>query len=227
MGPVILEIAPLALGIAASPFPVVPAILLLFTPRPRATGGSFLAGWVVGIVGVCGVLSALASVIERNEETPAWAPWTRLGLGVLLIMLGVQQWLKREKQTDPAWMRALNEATPATALRLGLLLSAANPKVLLLAAAGGRIWRGGRGPRTGHRRGRSDERSTCGRGGGLHCDCFLHSRAALAAVQRAGRTDPHAARSSKRLADGPQCGGCGCGTRWDRSPTCRRGLSGL
>ncbi len=28
MGPLLLEIAPLALGIAASPFPVVPAILL-------------------------------------------------------------------------------------------------------------------------------------------------------------------------------------------------------
>lgn len=132
-----LEIAPLALGIAASPFPIVPAILMLFTPRPRATGGAFLAGWVIGIVVACGVFAALASVIDVNEETPTWASWTKLGLGVLLMFLGVQQWRKRDKQADPAWMQALEDATPATALRLGMLLSAANPKILLLAAAGG------------------------------------------------------------------------------------------
>ena len=35
--------------------------------------------------------------------------------------------------------RSIESSTPASALRLGLLLSAANPKVLLLAAAGGLI----------------------------------------------------------------------------------------
>ena len=34
-------------------------------------------------------------------------------------------------------MQAMESATPASALRLGLLLSAANPKILVLAAAGG------------------------------------------------------------------------------------------
>ena len=43
------EVLPLALGIAASPFPVVPAILLLFTPRARASSSAFLAGWLVGV----------------------------------------------------------------------------------------------------------------------------------------------------------------------------------
>jgi len=134
---VVLEIAPVALGIAASPFPVIPAILLLFTPRPRATGGWFLAGWAAGILVACGLFAALATVIELNEETPRWASWTKVGLGMLLIALGVQQWRAREKQSDPAWMSALEDATPASAIRLGLLLSTANPKILLLAAAGG------------------------------------------------------------------------------------------
>jgi threonine/homoserine/homoserine lactone efflux protein len=92
---------------------------------------------VVGILLACGVFAALASVIELNEETPTWASWTKLVLGVLLFLLGVQQWRKRGKQTDPAWMQAMADATPARALRLGLLLSTANPKILLLAAAGG------------------------------------------------------------------------------------------
>jgi threonine/homoserine/homoserine lactone efflux protein len=136
---VIAEIATLALGIAASPFPVIPAILLLFTPRPRATGGAFLLGWVVGIAAACGVFIALASVIEMYEEAPTWASWVRIAVGALLVALAVWEWRSREAETEPAWMQALESATPASALRLGLLLSAANPKILALAAAGGLV----------------------------------------------------------------------------------------
>ncbi len=133
----IAEILPLALGIAASPFPVIPAILLLFTATPRATGGCFLVGWIAGIAAACIVFTALASVIELNEDAPTWASWTRIGVGLLLVYLAVQQWRKRGDAADPAWMAALETATPASSLRLGVLLSAANPKILLLAAAGG------------------------------------------------------------------------------------------
>ena len=44
MTEVLGEITPYALAIALSPFGVVVAILLLSTPRPRATAGAFLAG---------------------------------------------------------------------------------------------------------------------------------------------------------------------------------------
>ena len=132
------EIAAIALGIAASPFPIIPAILLLFTPRPRTTTGAFLLGWVLGIVVATTTFAALAALIEPRDEAPAWISWTRISLGLVLILLGVRQWAtRREKATAPAWMQAISDATPARALRLGLLLSGANPKVLLLTAAGG------------------------------------------------------------------------------------------
>lgn len=138
--PAVAEVVPLALGIAASPFPIVPAILLLFTPRPRATSGSFLGGWVVGVGAATAAFVVLAAVVEAAEETPTWASWGRLVLGALLVVVGVRQWLRRgaEKET-PAWMRSLESAGPASAFRLGLLLSAANPKILLLAAAAGLV----------------------------------------------------------------------------------------
>ena len=132
------EIAAIALGIAASPFPIIPAILLLFTPRPRTTTGAFLLGWVLGIVVATTTFAALAALIEPRDEAPAWISWTRISLGLVLILLGVRQWAtRREKAAAPAWMQAISDATPARALRLGLLLSGANPKVLLLTAAGG------------------------------------------------------------------------------------------
>lgn len=132
------EIAAIALGIAASPFPIIPAILLLFTPRPRTTTAGFLLGWVLGIVVATATFTAAASLIESRDGTPAWVSWMRITLGFLLILLGVWQWAtRRDKASAPAWMQAISEATPPKAVRLGLLLSGANPKVLLLAAAGG------------------------------------------------------------------------------------------
>ena len=127
----------LALAIAASPFPIVPVILLLLTPRPRATAGAFLLGWVVGILGVAVVFSFLAAVLEKGE-TPTWASWTRIVLGLALVGMGVAKWRGRGADTEPpAWMASLETAGPGSALRLALLLSVANPKVLLLSAAAG------------------------------------------------------------------------------------------
>ncbi|WP_435218657.1 GAP family protein [Streptomyces sp. bgisy034] len=137
MGSVTGDIAPAALGIALSPFPVVPAILLLLAPRPAAAGGAFLAGWTAGIATAAFLFTKLASAARIPAEPPSWASWARIGLGVLLLLVAVRRWCTRGERTDPAWMRALDRATWGRALRLGLLLSAANPKILLLAAAGG------------------------------------------------------------------------------------------
>lgn len=140
MGEVLGELLPLGLAIAASPFPVVPAILLLFTARPKAAGLGFLTGWVAGILTATVVFVALATVVELADEPPVWASWVRVVLGVSLLALGTRQWVRRAAREEvPAWMRSIDAATPRRAVRLGILLSAANPKVLLLAAAAGLV----------------------------------------------------------------------------------------
>ena len=138
MGDVAAEILPLAVVIAASPFPVLPAIFILCAPRARLTGLSFLAGWTSGIGAATAIFVALATVIEQREVTPTWTFWARLVLGAFLIVSGIRVWLNRNNRTgSPAWMESLDGIGPAGALRLGFLLSALNPKVVLLAAAGG------------------------------------------------------------------------------------------
>lgn len=132
------EVLPLALGIAASPFPVVPAILLLFTPRARASSSAFLAGWVVGVGAATALATTLSEIVDQSGPAPAWASWLRVLLGAALVVYGATQWLGRGAEPEqPAWMRSIESAGPASAFRLALLLSAANPKVLLLAAAAG------------------------------------------------------------------------------------------
>ena len=132
------DVLPLAVAIAASPFPVIPAILLILTARLVVTAGSFLAGWWGGIVAGTTASVALSSVVEGFDEPPTWVSWVRIALGAALVVRGVRQWLTRsDEREQPAWMRSLATSTPGAAARLGVLLSAVNPKILLLSVAAG------------------------------------------------------------------------------------------
>jgi threonine/homoserine/homoserine lactone efflux protein len=134
----VCEIFALALAIAVSPFPVIPAILLLFTTKPRASSLAFLGGWLGGIGVATGVFVLLADVVGSGGRSPAWLSWVRVVLGAVLLVYGVRSWTSRHASDELAsWMRSIQDATPAKAVRLALVLSVANPKVVLLAAAAG------------------------------------------------------------------------------------------
>lgn len=127
-----------ALGILLSPFGIIPAILLQFSPRPRASGLAFLVGWAGGIL--AGFL--LAAGLSDRLGGAAAGPWlarVQLLAGVGLMTLGAVRWRQRKPDGGaiPAWMAGLADSRPSGALRLGLLLSLANPKVLLLAIGAG------------------------------------------------------------------------------------------
>lgn len=127
-----------ALGIALSPFALIPAVLLLFTARPTACSAGFAAGWSLGVGGVTAAAVLLADLLTLPDTPPQWASWTRVVLGGLLVLVGLGKLLRRSGESEaPGWLRTLEEAAPASATRFGLLASAPNPKVALLAVAGG------------------------------------------------------------------------------------------
>jgi threonine/homoserine/homoserine lactone efflux protein len=137
-GEAVAGVIPLALAIAVSPFTIIPAILLLLTPRAAATSSSFLAGWLLGLAATATVFTLLSSLIEGFEESPAWVSWCRIALGVVLLVLAVRQWRQRSKpKPPPAWMQSISTLTPVKALRFAIVLAVANPKVLLLTVAAG------------------------------------------------------------------------------------------
>lgn len=140
MGAVIGEILPLAVGIAVSPVPIIAAILMLFSKRAGSTSTGFLMGWVTGIVAATGLFTALSGVLDTGGEASATASWIKIGLGVLLLLVGVWQWRGRggTRQT-PKWMAAIDDFTLVKALGLGFVLSAVNPKNLIMAASAGVI----------------------------------------------------------------------------------------
>jgi threonine/homoserine/homoserine lactone efflux protein len=133
---------PAAVGVALSPLPIVAVVLMLVTPRGRANGLAFVVGWLLGL-GIVGaiVLVASSDASTSSESEPAtWVSWLQLLLGLLLVLAGVREWRSRpqgaETPPTPKWMGALDTFAPPKAAGAGLVLSAANPKNLLLAVAG-------------------------------------------------------------------------------------------
>lgn len=143
MGTVIGEILPLALGVAISPVPVIAAILMLLSPRAKATSVGFLIGWVLGIVIAVTLFTLLSSVLPSggDDDSDPIRGVIQIVLGALLLLLSVRQFRSRPKPGEepklPKWMQAIDKVTFTKALGLGFLLSAVNPKNLLLAIGAG------------------------------------------------------------------------------------------
>ena len=146
MGQAIGQILPTAIGVAISPLPIVAVVLMLVTPRGRANGPAFVVGWCVGLAAIGAiVISAAGSAGATDDGAPAtWVSWLKLILGVLLLLLvAARQWKARpvgsEEPATPKWMGALDGFSPVKALGAGVVLSALNPKNLLLAIAGAAV----------------------------------------------------------------------------------------
>ena len=144
MTEVIGEILPLAVGIAISPIPIIAAILMLLSPRAKSTSVGFLTGWVAGIVVAIVLFTLISTVISQETGGPSpVAGVIKIILGALLLFLAIKQWRARpaagEEAIMPKWMSAIDSMTAGKALGLGFLLSAVNPKNLLLAIAAGVI----------------------------------------------------------------------------------------
>ncbi len=141
MGAVIGDLIPLAVGIAISPIPIIAVILMLLSPRAGGTGLGFLVGWVAGIVVATAVFLALSDGIHDGATPPDWTQWLKIILGVLCLVLALGQWRKRpragEEPAMPTWMAAIDMFTFGKAAGLGFLLSAINPKNVIMCIGAG------------------------------------------------------------------------------------------
>ncbi|MEV6071225.1 GAP family protein [Nocardia sp. NPDC052001] len=139
MGSVLGDLLPLAVGVAISPIPIVAAILMILSSNASGSGTGFALGWVAGIAVATTVFVALSRVLGGSDDRePATAgSWVKVGLGVALLALAASQWRKHSDEQPPGWMRAIDEFTTSKAVGLGLLLSAVNPKNLLLCVSAG------------------------------------------------------------------------------------------
>lgn len=130
-----------AFGIAVSPIPIAAVILMLFSGRARVNSVSFMVAWIAGIAVVTTVVVVIPGLDTDSSEPSDTTGWVKLVLGVLLLAVGARQWRARpgpdEEPSTPGWMAKIDELRPGPAFGLGFLLSALNPKNLLLAIAAG------------------------------------------------------------------------------------------
>jgi hypothetical protein len=71
VGQGISEVLTFAVGVAISPVPIIAVILMLFSARARVNGPVFLAGWVVALAVVSGVVYVISD--QGNASTSSTA----------------------------------------------------------------------------------------------------------------------------------------------------------
>ena len=160
MGQAVGQVLSLGVGVSLSPVPIIGVVLMLATPRARSNGPAFLLGWVFGLAVSGTVVLLISSGADASEKgQPAdWVGVLKLVLGALLLLVAARQWRGRpgdgEEASMPRWMQTIDQFEPPKALGFGILLSAVNPKnLLLIVAAAAAISQ--TGPRPAARRSRS------------------------------------------------------------------------
>jgi len=139
LGSVLTSLIPLALVISISPLSIIPAVLVLQTPRPRPTGLAFLGSWVLGLCTLTAVFASSSDALDGlRKSPPTWASYLRIVFGVALIAFGVYRWLSRHGHPEsPKWMRAFDTMTPRRAAITGLVLVVVRLEVLIMCALAG------------------------------------------------------------------------------------------
>ena len=142
MGQAIGGSLPLAVGVALSPVAIIAVVLMLTTERARVNGPAFVLGWLIGLAVIGTIVLAIAKPADASSsgEPATWVSWLKIALGVLLLLVALRQFRSRprgeEQAALPKWMGAIDEFKPGAALGAGALLTALNPKNLLLTVGG-------------------------------------------------------------------------------------------
>jgi hypothetical protein len=116
MGQAIGESIVFAVGVAVSPIPIIAVVLMLLSKRPGANSLTFAVGWILGIASLTAVVILASGAIGTGTDN---SPSTgvsivKLGLGVLVVLLGVRYSQKRPASGEPAplpkWLQAIERS---------------------------------------------------------------------------------------------------------------------
>ena len=127
-----------ALGVAASPVAIGLILLLLTREEAVLIGSSFAVGWVAGI----GLLAAMAVVLVQSIGVSGRDPVLlaaaefAIGAAFLLAAVGVNRRGSKREPRD-AFVHRVDAVTRFGAAGLGVVFTAANPKILALALGAG------------------------------------------------------------------------------------------
>lgn len=131
-----------AVGILISPFPIVGLILILLSNKARINSIFYTLGWIIGNIVIFFIgLFVMGSAVNTSGDQSMLVKIVLIVLGVLLILLGAHDFTKRpkkgEKADTPKWFAKMSNIKPVGAMIFAFLLSAVNPKNMLLSLTAG------------------------------------------------------------------------------------------
>lgn len=135
------DIIPFAVGVALSPLPIIAALLLVMAPVGVRGGLAFLAARLLTFALLTAVFAWASDLVDDAAGSTLPAAVARLLIGCALLVGAVLKWRGRPRGdaegTLPGWMRSIDQMGAGAAFRLGLVLTAVNPKELAFAAGAG------------------------------------------------------------------------------------------
>jgi len=126
MGLLLLQIVPVAVGIAVNPVPIIAALIMAGTRRPVANGSAFIAALIVvmalfgGVVLVLVPPSSLAG--SGSAEDYVAVAWLLIGLGFLaaFAVMALRRPARGRAEREPRWMALIDRLGPAGAAVVGI-----------------------------------------------------------------------------------------------------------
>jgi len=122
--PSFLTVLPLAIVMVAGP-QIISAIFLATSEKWKKNSAAFLAGVFLTVTFFVTVTYVVVRLLfdaagASNESTSR--QWLDGILLLLLVVAGLHKYLTRKTSKPPTWMGKLEEATPKSSFRLGVLL---------------------------------------------------------------------------------------------------------
>jgi hypothetical protein len=125
MGDLFVELLPLAIVCALSPWAIVAVILMLASDRP-SNSVAWLVGWTLSTlaIGVLIVVFLGDYDFSRSSTPTTVACIVQVVLGVLLLVAAGRFWARRPARTgklpkEPAWMTRIGKMSPVFAFLIG------------------------------------------------------------------------------------------------------------
>jgi hypothetical protein len=125
VGDLFVELLPLGIVCALSPWAIVAVILMLASDRP-SNSVAWLVGWTLSTVAI-GVLIVIffgGYDFSRNSTPTTVACVVQVLLGVLLLLAAARFWARRPARTgelpkEPGWMTRIGNMSPVWAFLIG------------------------------------------------------------------------------------------------------------
>ena len=125
MGDLFVELLPLGIVCALSPWAIVAVILMLASDHP-SNSVAWLVGWTLSTmaIGVLIVIFFSGYDFSRNSTPTTVACVVQVLLGVLLLLAAARFWARRPARTgklpkEPGWMTRIGNMSPVWAFLIG------------------------------------------------------------------------------------------------------------